>query len=306
MLRYVLAATALRAFSMNGATKWVYRNLGNLAGGRRRAKGIEPHYIHRAAENLAYIESFGAIADGHQLMELGTGWVHWESLFTRLFYDVKVTLFDVWDNRQFPGFLGFASELRLQLRNQVDRPGDQIDRAEALLDRILACTSFDDVYKLLGFNYIIDPTGSLKAVPDGSIDLVISSDVMEHVPRGSIATLIQDFRRVLKPGARVAQQIVEKDHLTIYAPAAHPKAYLRYDERTWRRWFENDVQYVNRLQHSDFLRAFREAGMIVVDECVVATCDSSEIKIAPEFVHYDKADLDAIVTRIIAQKPLDA
>ncbi|RYZ59066.1 MAG: class I SAM-dependent methyltransferase, partial [Proteobacteria bacterium] len=267
------------------------------------SENIEPHYIYRAAGNLAYIEQFGAIADGYRLLELGTGWVHWESLFTRLFYDVRITLFDVWDNRQFPGFLSFAGALRKRLRAEVDRPADQIDRAEKLLDRVLACRSFDEVYALLGFEYVIDPTGSLKAVPDGSLDLIISSDVMEHVPRGAIPTLMKDFMRVLKPGRMAAQQIVEKDHLTIYAPQAHPKAYLRYDERTWKRWYENDVQYVNRMQHSDFLREFKAAGFTVVAEETVATCDSSQIEIAPEFKHYTKADLDAIVTRVMAQKP---
>lgn len=302
MLRYTLAATALRFFSINDTTRKAYRTLGNAMGAKRRSGGIEPHYIPRAAQNLAYIESCGAIADGYHLLELGTGWVHWESLFTRLFYDVRITLFDVWDNRQFPGFLRFAAELRRRLRAEVDRSPDQIDRAELLLDKVLACASFDDVYALLGFDYVIDGTGSLAAVPDASIDLVISSDVMEHIPRQAVPILLQDLRRVLKPHGVVAQQIVEKDHLTIYAPRAHPKAYLRYSEKTWRRWFENDVQYVNRLQHSDFIKAFDAAGFAIVKEGIVASCDTADLTIAPEFQGYAKADLDAIVTRIVARK----
>ena len=112
MLKYQLAAIALKAFSLNSATRKAYRWIGNRVGGKARSQWIKPSYLQRAHENLRFIEQRGAIADGMQLVELGTGWVHWESLFTRMFYDVKITLFDVWDNRQFGGFIHHAQQLR--------------------------------------------------------------------------------------------------------------------------------------------------------------------------------------------------
>lgn len=301
MIRYILAAQALRLFSINGQTMGLYRKLGNAVGGRSRAKAIEPHYVKRADANLAFIESLGAIRDGMTLLELGTGWVHWESLFTRLFYDVRIYLFDVWDNRQFDGFVQYARHLRNKLYEDVDRPKEQLDKAAALLDRILACKDFDEVYGLLGFTYVMDPTGSLKAIPDGTLDLVISSDVLEHVDRAALPHLVADLDRAMKPGAICAAQIVEEDHLGIYDRTVHPKNYLRYSDTQWRLLFENKVQYINRLQHSDFTRLFGERFDVVRDE-IVASAPDLPFAIAEPFRAYDERDLKAYVTRIAAQR----
>ena len=253
--------------------------------------------------NLRHIEAHGGIRDGLRLLELGTGWVHWEALFTRLFYDVRVVLFDVWDNRQFPGFLHYASELRHRLRTEVSRDPSAIARAETLMDRVLQARDFTEVYDLLGFEYLVEPSGSLGAVSDASIDLVISSDVLEHVPRAAMTTLISDLARILRPGGRTAHQIVFTDHLTIYDRTVHPKNYLRYSDRQWRRWFENGVQYINRLQPSDFARMFREAGFEIEAETTVQTCDSSQLRIAEPFRAYRTEELNIAVNRIITRKP---
>ena len=55
------------------------------------------------------------------------------------------------------------------------------------------------------------------------------------------------------------------DHL-YYDPSASPKHYLTYSESQWRFWRENDVQYINRIQRSDWMRMFTEAGFSLVEE----------------------------------------
>lgn len=304
MLKYMLAATALKAFSTNDATKAAYRKLGNFAGGLRRSKGIKPGYIERADANLAYIEEHGGIADGMQVLELGTGWVHWESLYMRLFYDVRTVLFDVWDNRQFNGFQFYAAELRKFLRLRSKRPSNEIERAELLLDQVLKCASFDELYKLLNWRYVINKDGLLEDLSDESIDLIYSSDVMEHIPASAVNKSISEIFRTLRPGGFTSHQIVESDHLTIYDRKVHAKNYLRYTDKQWNRFFENDVQYINRLQHSDYIKEFVNCGFEIVDQSIVSRADTSEIKISPQFDKYSKDDLDASVSRVIARRPL--
>ena len=303
MLKYQLAAVALKAFSLNSLTRKAYRQLGNVVGGKARSKAIKASYIQRAHDNLRFVEQHGGIADGMQLVELGTGWVHWESLFTRLFYDVRITLFDVWDNRQFSGFLHYAGQLRQRMAAEVDRDPAAIARAEALLDQVLACRDFDELYALLGFTYLIDPDGSLQAIPDHGVDLVISSDVLEHVPRRAVPVLARDLRRVLKPGGRSSNQIVFADHLTIYDRSVHPKNLLRYSKTAWGLLYGNVVQYVNRLQPSDFRDAFRKAGLNIVAEDIVQTCNIDAIRVDRAFAHYSRDDLAVVVNRIMVENP---
>jgi len=303
MLRYRLAAGALKVFSLNGATRYAYRRLGNVVGERRRAQGIEPGYIERADGNLRFAEKHAASADGMRVMERGTGWFHWGALFTRLFYDVEVMLFDVWDNRGFVGFRNYAAHLRERLPSLETRDAAAREKAIELLGRVLDCANFDEVYRLLGWRYVIDAEGRLDALADNSIDLVFSSEVMEHIPASTLPRLADDLARVLTARGHVNQQIVEADHLRIYAPGMHSKSYLRFSDREWSRWFDNRVQYMNRWQHSDFVRLFRDHGFGIVEEEVANFVDTASIDIAPRWRDYDKADLDATVTRLIVRRP---
>lgn len=301
MLRYRLAAGALKAFSLNGATRRAYRRLGNAVGGRARAHAIKANAVGKADRSLRFLEKHGAIEPGMRLLELGTGWVHWEALFTRCFHEVEIALFDVWDNRQFAGFRHHAAALRDALPGLETRNGAAREKAIALLGRVLECADFAEVYRLLGWRYLIDEEGRLDAIESGSIDLVFGSDVMEHVPSERLPALVEDFRRVLVPGGRVAQHVVVADHLCLYDPAAHRKTYLSFTDEQWRRWFDNRAQHMNRWQHSDYLRLFRDHGFTVLADEIVTTADTSTLSIAPRWRGYDKTDLDACFTRLLVQ-----
>jgi SAM-dependent methyltransferase len=303
MLTYRAAALALKAFSLNETTKTVYRKIGNLVGGKRRAGRVRSHYLSRADQNLAFIEQHGGIRDGMRVLELGTGWVHWEALFLRAFYEVEATLFDVWDNRQFGGFLTHVNALRAALPTLTDRGAERTARAAALLDQVATSRNFEEAYAILGFTYLLSPDGSLNSIADGSLDLVFSSDVMEHIPHDSLPVLAASLHRVVKPGGLVAQQIVMADHLCIYAKSAHPKAYLQYSDSEWARWFENEVQYQNRWQQSDFRKLFKEAGFEIISEAIIGRADTSKLKIARRWADYSREDLDATVTRMLVRRP---
>jgi hypothetical protein len=216
-----------------------------------------------------------------------------------LFYDVEVIAFDIWDNRQFDGFMLHARALREQLPLRTDRVSAALVRADELLGQVLACKSFEAAYEVLGIRYMIDSDGRLDAVNTDGVDLVYSSDVMEHIPESTLPRLADSLRRILREGGHVSQQIVQADHLCIYDRKVHAKNYLRYSERAWKLRFENDVQYVNRWQHSDFLRLFHAHGFRVVDEEIVSRADTSQIAVAPRWRSYDRNDLDATVTRLL-------
>lgn len=301
MLKYIAAAQALRLASLNDATKTMYRKLGNRVGGRRRSKGLPHHYIDRAHANLARIEALGGIADGMTVMEIGTGWTHWEALFTRLFYKVDIVLFDVWDNRQFDGFQAYVGELRRRLRDEVDRPAAALTRAEELLDQVLAAPDFAAVYRLLNFRYMVQHDGSLTAQPDASLDLVISSDVLEHVSVSDLPKLMAEMKRILKPHGMVGHRIAQFDHLKIYDRSVHDKNYLRFSDERWDRWFANGVQYQNRVQHSEWLALFGAGGFEVETADTLLGQPLNGLPIAPRFAHLPENELRAINSYIVAR-----
>lgn len=301
MLQYILAAQALKAFSLNGMTRRLYRTLGNNLGGRARERGMPAHYLSRADRNLAQMERFVAIRDGMRLMEIGTGWVHWEALFLRCFYDVEIVLMDVWDNRQLGGFKAYAAELGRRL-DETQRSEDQKRRARVVLGSVARCSSFDEVYDLLGFRYMIGVENAYSAVRDGELDVIFSSDVLEHIPASAIPQMCREHFRMLKPGGVSSHQVVPSDHLTIYDDQVNSKNYLRYDDAVWRLFFANDVQYVNRIQMSEWAHLLEEAGFEV--ECRPTACvDVSSLRIANRFKQLPPSDLGVTVFHVMARKP---
>lgn len=305
MLRYVLAAQALKAFSCTQGTRNLYRKLGNDVFARKRVvNGLPETYVQRAHDHLKFLQSHGVIADGMRGLELGPGWVHWDSTFLRLFHDMHISLFDVWDNRQFDAFHRYITDFKAHVGTSVDVGAAGNEKARELIDKLAKAGSFEDVYELLGFDYNIDANGSLGGFADDTFDLIYSSDVLEHVDETILEDYIKSVARILKPGGCTYHQIVIADHLCIYDRSVNEKNYLRYSDKQWRRWFNNDVQYINRVQNSEWLRMFDDAGLEQVAHEITVRESIENLNIDPQFAGLSKDDLESTVVRVLYRKPL--
>ena len=299
MLRYTIAAIALKAFSSTEASRRLYRRVGNRIGRGRR--NPDDYAVYSAARKLDFIARNGAIADGMHVLELGTGWVHFDALFTRLFYDVRVTMFDVWDCRLWANFCGLLDALEREIPQIDVLPAARVTRALAVLEKVKCCHDFAEVYALLGFTYAVDPAGSLHEVADRSVDLVFSSDVLEHVHEDDFPALANDLRRILGPGGHMSAQIATHDHLFGYDRSVHQKNYLRYSDRSWNLWFGNRLQYINRWQASDFERFFSEEGFDIVEREPVSVVDTGTLPLAARWQDYAREDLETKTFRILVR-----
>lgn len=303
MIKYVITATELKLFSTTPQTKRIYRLLGNTLGQRRRIQhGLDESYMERAKRILYLCEKHHAVHSGDKLLEIGTGWLHWESTIIRLFYDVEITLFDVWDNRQFGAYQQFFRQLEQIIDKKIDMTPAQHDRVHGLLQAISKASSFDEVYNLLGFHYVIDPDGTLKQLQDESYALIFSCNVLEHVDRKILPEYVQDFSRILKPGGFSIQEIDLGDHLYHYDTSVPLKNYLRYSNATWRRFFENDVQYFNRVQRPEWLHLYCTAGLETVEEESIPS-DISSLKIDTSYRQLGRQDLECLTLRVVHRKP---
>lgn len=149
---------------------------------------------------------------------------------------------------------------------------------------------------------VIEPTGSIAGFPDAGFDFITSFHVLEHVPAHLVEKLAQDMFRKLKPGAYTIHQIGIDDHLSHYDAAASHKQYLKYSDGVWRMFFENEVQYFNRLQTSDWLGAFERAGFSLVDSIAEGT-DIDALNISPRFRGYPRKDLECTTLTLVYRKP---
>ena len=63
------------------------------------------------------------------------------------------------------------------------------------------------------------------------------------------------------------------------------------------------MQCQNRWQQSDFRALFQRAGLEIMSEEILASADTSDLKIAPRWSNYPREDLDATVTRMLVRVP---
>jgi SAM-dependent methyltransferase len=306
MVKYITTAVALRGFSYSSAMRSLYRSLGNRAGNKRRSSGPMPgYYPERVKRMLRLQKKYNIVRDGDRILELGTGWLHWEALTLRLFYDIRAVLFDVWDNRQLGGLKNYIRQLKPMLNDGFELSAVELKRAQSLIETILNLESFAELYELLGFEYAVESTGSLGQFPSGSFQLVASGGVLEHVKREALPTLITETRRILKPDGWAVHSIDTADHLEHYDRNVSPKMYLSFSEEIWTRLFENEVQYINRMQRGEWLDLFRSNAFELVEEETRRT-DISGLKLAARYRQMERSDLECTVLKVALQKPTSA
>ena len=302
MFRYILAATGLKMFSFTPSTKRLYRAIGNILGARKRSRGTMPeYYLDRVNQMLELNRRYGVPQVGYKLLELGTGWVHWEAITCRLFFDIHCTLYDVWDNRQMSGLKNYISQLDTMLI-RVNADKAQLERAHRLIAKILEVKDFDELYRVLGFEYVVDQSGRLRQFENASFDIIVSGGVLEHIPASFASEYVYDIARMLKSGGHSFHSINIRDHLCQYDRAVSPKQYMRYSDRAWKRWFENDVQYINKIQRSDWLTLFEKVGLKLIEE-QIDTEDTSNLRMDRDYQRYNESDVRCCELKLLHYKP---
>jgi cyclopropane fatty-acyl-phospholipid synthase-like methyltransferase len=283
MIKYTLAALTLKLFSLNGITK-------------KKNINIDP-YLRSGKLLRNLCEKYSAVKEGDELLEIGTGWLHWYSIYLRLFFKVRITMLDIWDNRQLT-----ALKTAFRKLNEIsDKNKIEYDRFIEDVDTIGDVKNFGELYSRYDLSYTLEEKGSLDKFPDSSFDFIFSFHVLEHVPKENTKDLVKNLYRTLKPGAYSVHQIGIDDHLSHLDKRESLKNYLRYSDSTWKRYFENEVQYFNRLQMSDWLDLFRQAGF-VLKEKIIESKKIDSLKIAPKYQHYSKEDLECIILTIVQKK----
>jgi hypothetical protein len=302
MIKYYLTALALKGFSSCQPARSLYRGLGNwLGASKRRHSEMPPYYFERVARNVAFCQKYSPLRADDLVLELGTGWVHWEALTLRLFFDFQAVLYDVWDNRQLGALKSYLRQLQRRFGQEGFLDGCDLDRALHLIAKIQDVSTFEELYALLGFRYVLDPAGLMEELPRDTFRLAISAGVMEHIPAAAAPQFVANMASVLVTGGFGFHSINTADHLAAYDPSASPKQYLTFSDSQWRLWCENGVQYINRIQRSGWLKMFADAGFSLVEEGG-SYADQSNLRIHPQYQGLSRKDIDCLNLLLVVQK----
>ncbi|WP_270938875.1 methyltransferase domain-containing protein [Falsiroseomonas oryzae] len=129
-------------------------------------------------------------------------------------------------------------------------------RAAGLAPPDLAgCATRADVLKACGATLLIGGTERLSALAAGTIDLVVSEAVLEHVRREDLAPLLAELRRVTARDGIGLHGVDFKDHM------GGALRHLAFAPAFWEgRAVARAALYTNRLGLTEMLEAFAAAG----------------------------------------------
>lgn len=252
-MKYFAATAALHAFSLNRATKSLYRRLG---------EGKLKQVLHARAQWILNAALATQPTDQARFLELGSGWIHAYSLYPALFTDASIDGFDVQDSRSLASLLRVVPSLRAQLQKVTGVSEEMRFEAVARLNRLEACRSLEEVYGVLRIRPVINSQCELPFA-DEQFDLIYAMDVFEHVPAATFQQSADEWFRVAKRGAMLVAQVGLDDHNAHYDRRKSEKEYLRYSRSFAENILNSDLLYINRLTASEILGALAKAGFMI-------------------------------------------
>lgn len=278
---------------------WLQR----LAGGRRdigahlRSKVVDDWQVH-----ARLLREFGHVLQDCTLVEIGSGWLPVLPLCFSLAGARRCHSYDLVRLLEVRSFDAVLVALEEQLPLIAEAAGQPLEAVRERYARLRAVGT-EGLLSAAGIDYRAPADATMTGLAAGSVDVVFSNSVLEHVDAATLDAMMVECARVLRPGGLASHSVNCGDHYAYFDRGITPLNYLKYSSQEWRRW-NNNLLYQNRLRPADFVASAGRGGLRVLAQRWNPRPQLlqrlPEDAIAPEFRHYDRDDLCATSVDIIA------
>lgn len=159
----------------------------------------------------------------------------------------------------------------------------------------------DKLLRRINFYYI---TGDARTsnLPNGSIDFIFSTLVLEHIEPEVLIGLFDEFRRIASQDAVMCHYIGLADQYASVDKSITPFNHMKYTDFQWRL-FNNPIVPQSRLRIADYRHLFNQSGWNIVEEknTLGLKDDLDSIAISSKFKHFSMEDLLVLYSWIIAK-----
>jgi SAM-dependent methyltransferase len=241
-----------------------------------------------------YGEHGGADPGVSQFFEFGAGW------------DLAgpLSLYSLGVNRQH--IVDITPCARLELVNgviaELNRRGSELPRPPGA-----PLPSLAELEPRFGIRYRAPADARATSLPRASVDCIVSTYTMEHIPEPDLRAILAESLRILKPAGLMLSLIDYQDHYSYRDPAISVYNFLQYSDWQWR-WFNSSLHYQNRLRHSQYHRLFAEAGFEILEEELKRPEDRDlarfrKLRLAPAFHSFTAGDLTILASGMVCRRP---
>src|SRR3989442_2302165 len=246
-------------------------------------------YCHRHLE--AFLQRRPAQTGDWRVLELGTGW----------FPTVPVGLYlcgasEIWTFDIVPWLRSAQVKLMLDRFEECAQAGELQKRLPRLRPERLAklrevSANWDQrspaaLLEKMNIHFRVRDAQQ-TALESGSIDLFVSTAVIEYIPRTVLKPILLESKRLSSPTAVQSHYINLCDHFSYFDPSITPFNYLKYNQRWWN-YLNSPLAWQSRQRISDYRALFAETGHRIIreDNTKGKPEDLRKVRLAPEFQHY--------------------
>jgi hypothetical protein len=243
---------------------------------------------------------------GLTVLEVGSGWQPFIPTLFSMAGASRVYLTDLRRLLQPASFLTAMESLRLHRRLIIDRLGITEDAFDKAVTGKPGDTLADG-FQRLSLEYLAPCDCRKLNLPDGSVDIVISRAVLEHVPPQVIQDIFFESYRLLRSDGLSCHYVDNSDHWQHDDPSLSRVNFLRFSDSVFRWTCLNGLNYQNRLRHSQYVAMLRKAGFDLLRDVPVVDEGALEaLKTLPldaQFRQFTREDLAALSSYLLARKP---
>lgn len=252
-------------------------------------------------DGLMFIEWLGQNLTGAKVVEIGSGWQPMVPILLSL-AGAHIYMADLHRLMRLDTFRAALEAIRENRREIASRLGISVDSIDHAARE---CSDKEERMHELRLTYLAPCDCRGLPFPDGSIDIVTSRTVLEHVPPQVVAAIFHEARRILRPGGLMLHDIDHSDHWSHRDRRLSAVNFLQYPDWLFRLTCANPQNYQNRLRHSEYVGMLGNAGFLLKrqhrDVNPVSMSVLPKMRLARRFRSFDPEDLATTCSILLAE-----
>ncbi|TMQ30064.1 MAG: class I SAM-dependent methyltransferase [Planctomycetota bacterium] len=265
--------------------------LSRMPGGRRLYHALQARLNARKKDDDNFlsremIQAAAADPRGGKYLEIGTGWRPFVPFLLYLVGAEQIITYDAnrWLNQAYAlqTFAALATRAGLIAERLKLNVADLQKRVHA----VGTPSDLEGFLRPMHIDYRCPADARSTGLPAQSMDFMVSSNVLAHIPPEILRGIHQEGFRLLKPGGLVAHRSNLDDHFS-YVDSSITKAnFLRFSEAQWRWYGGTGLGYHNRLRGVQHRRLLEGA-----------------VPVHPDFASFTPEEMAASYLWIVCKRP---
>ena len=265
----------------------------------------------RAFELVDLIHESGETVDGARMVEIGTGWHPFAPMLFALGGAQSITTIDVnpWltveaTKESWIALEPYLTEIAVRLDQREEDVRARYDQVSVHAETL------PEILDPLGIRYVYPGDARQTGLESASVDIVFSSNVLEHIPHEIQTEIHTESLRILRPDGLSVHRFNPQDHYSTVDSSITHSNFLRYSSQEWHWYGGSGLAYHNRLRGTEYVELFEELGFEVsvyrdrVDARSQKAIETGSLIVADEFRRFSPRDLAVDYVWLACRKPI--